>query len=257
MASARVAEILASIADDRGQDDSLAERLCQLCATELMITGAGLALMDADGPAGVVAATDGPAKQMEQLQYDLGEGPCIDASRSGRPVLQADLLATAEARWPAFGAGVLAAGIRAIFAFPLQVGAIRVGILDLYRDTPGLLSDDELTGALAFADAATLVLLHLQDRANQDETHVASQPPLPIEVLDSRAVVHQATGMISVQLAVSLAVALLRLRATAYSLGRPVSDLAADVVDGQMSFDDSETGYVTQPQSETWAQPEA
>lgn len=242
MSNTRVAEILTSIADGRGEAPSLPERLCEACLAALAISGVGLALMTPEGPGGVVAATDGPARKMEDLQFSLGEGPCVDASASGRPVLQPDLLDTAVARWPAFGAAVLSAGIRAIFAFPLQVGAIRLGILDLYRDTPGRLTSVELIDALAFADAATLVLLHLQD-----ESSIEGEPPMPIEVLNNRAEIHQATGMISVQLGVSLATALLRLRATGYAQDRSVTDVAADVVSRRIRFDDSDAGISTDP----------
>ena len=88
----------------------------------------------------MLAATDEGARKMEELQFSLGEGPCIDSSRSGRPVLQPDLARTAPALWPAFSALALEAGIAAIFAFPLQVGAVRMGVFDLYRDEVGGLS---------------------------------------------------------------------------------------------------------------------
>jgi len=238
----RVTEILALLAEGQDRFASLPDRLCQECASTVSVTGVGLALMTAQGPSGViVAATDGAARRMEESQFTLGEGPCVDASRSGRPVLHPDLLATAMNRWPGFAGAALIAGVRAIFAFPLQVGAIRIGVLDLYRDTPGRLTDAQLLDALAFADAATLVLLHFQDGSVDDQVHsVLSRP------LDGVARVHQATGMISVQLGVGLAEALLRLRAHAYGEGRPVADVAADVVGRRMRFDDGETGHSTE-----------
>jgi hypothetical protein len=125
-----------------------------LCAPTLPVSGVGLALMTEEGPAGMVAASDGGALQLEELQFTLGEGPCVDASRTGRPVLAPDLARTSSRRWPQFAAGADAAGLRAVFAFPLQVGGIRLGVLDLYRDTAGVLSQGELTDALSFTDAA-------------------------------------------------------------------------------------------------------
>jgi hypothetical protein len=141
-----------------------------------------------------------------------------------------------SSRWPRFDAAVLDAGVHAVFAFPLRVGAIRVGVLDLYRDTPG-----GLTEALAFADAATEVILHLQNHDGHDGAHSALTGPI-----DSRAEVHQATGMITIQLGVNLAEALLRLRAHAYATGRTVSAIAADVVNQRLHFDHSESGTTTQ-----------
>lgn len=242
MRNPRVAEILSVLAD--GEQVSLPSRLCAACLSALPISGVGAALMTVDGPSGVVlAATDERAQQLEELQFALGEGPCVEASSGGRPVLEPDLVTAGSARWPRFGAAVLDAGVRAVFAFPLRAGAIRVGVLDLYRDTPGPLTTPELVEALAFADAATEVVLHLQDRDGVDGVDgVGSVLTGPV---DSRAEVHQATGMMTIQLGVSLAEALLRLRAHAYATGRSVSDIAADVVSRRMSFA-GESGTTTQ-----------
>ena len=240
MRSPRVAEILSAVAVS-GKGASPA-RLCAECLAALPVSGVGVALMTADGPSGVVlAATDGRARQLEELQFALGEGPCVEASGSGRPVLQPDLTAAGSVRWPRFGAAALDAGVRAIFAFPLRVGAIRVGVLDLYRDAPGSLTALDLADALAFADAATVVVLHLQDHGEHGEVNAALVGPI-----DSQAVVHQATGMITIQLGISLAAAMLRLRAHAYARGQTVSAVAADVVDRRLSFDDSESGATRQ-----------
>lgn len=243
MRNPRVAEILSVIAE--GGEGTLPTRLCAECLSALSVSGVGVALMTADGPSGVVlAATDGRARQLEELQFALGEGPCVEASGSGRPVLRPDLAAAGSGWWPRFGAAVLDAGVRAIFAFPLRVGAIRVGVLDLYRDTPGQLTAPELADALAFADAATIVVLHLQDH----DEHGAVNPALTGPI-DSQAVVHQATGMITIQLGISLAGALLRLRAHAYATGQTVSAVAADVVNRRLSFDDSEPGSTRRDRS--------
>ncbi|MFI6096518.1 GAF and ANTAR domain-containing protein [Lentzea sp. NPDC051213] len=245
MRSLRVAGILSVIAQDRGERTTLPARLCAECLSVLPVSGAGVALMTAAGPSGVVlAATDARARKLEELQFALGEGPCVEASNSGRPVLEPDLAVQGPARWPLFGAAVLAAGVRAVFAFPLRVGAIRVGVLDLYRDTPGLLATLEVADAQAFAEAATVVVLHLQEHDGRAGTDSALGGPI-----DSQAVVHQATGMISVQLDVSLVEALLRLRAHAYAAGRTVSAVATDVVNRRTSFDDSESGTTTQQES--------
>src|SRR3954447_12277297 len=162
MSSRAVTEILSAVwaasRDGEGPPDSLV----RLCARTLAASGVGLALMTDDGPAGTVAVSDGGALQLEELQFTLGEGPCVDASRTGRPVLVPDLAATSPGIWPQFGAGADAAGLRAVFALPLQVGGIRLGVLDLYRRSAGALSREELADALSFADAATQLLLDLQ-----------------------------------------------------------------------------------------------
>src|SRR5680860_1279681 len=203
------------------------------CARALPVTGVGLALMSDHGPVGTVAITDGVAGTMEDLQFTLGEGPCVECSTTGRPILQPDLARTGPGRWPGFSAGALEAGILAIFAFPLRMGGIRLGVLDLYRDRAGELSDSELTEALSFADAATAMLIHLQEDAVLDESGVGA-----IAVLEDRAEVHQATGMVSVQAGVGMAEALVRLRARAYSSDRPILELAREVLDHKVSFAD-------------------
>ncbi|HEX6354864.1 GAF and ANTAR domain-containing protein [Actinophytocola sp.] len=237
MRDQRVVEILSGLAHD-GEQVLLPARLCMACLSALPVSGVGASLMTAAGPSGIVlAATDERARQLEELQFALGEGPCVEASGSGWPVLEPDLVATGSPRWPRFGAAVLDAGVRAVFAFPLRVGAIRVGVLDLYRDTPGLLTNRDLAEALAFADAATAVVLHMQDHDGYD-----GAGPALIGSIDSRAEVHQATGMVAIQLGVSLAEALLKLRTHAYATSRTMSAIAADVVNRRMWFDGDEVG---------------
>jgi hypothetical protein len=233
VASTRVAEILSAVLTESQGGMAMPARLVNMCARALPVSGVGLALMTDDGPAGTVAATDSSALELEELQFSLGEGPCVDASVSGRPVLQPDLGRTARQRWPVFAAGAEDAGLAAVFAFPLRVGGIRVGVLDLYRTTAGVLSDDELADALCFADAATALLLHLQA---QDAG--VGLPLDSLTVLDDRAEVHQATGVVSVQAVVGLQDALLLLRARAYADQRPIGKLAHDVLIGVVDFSD-------------------
>ncbi len=227
--TSRVAEILSGVG--AGPTGHLPHRLVRAATLALPVTGVGLVLMTNAGPAGTVAVSDGPAGTMEELQFTLGEGPCVESSRTGRPVLQPDLTRTGPDLWPEFSAGALAAGIRAIFAFPLRVGGIRLGVLDLYRDEAGELSEGELSEALSFADAATSVLLHLQ----AEHSAIGSGSAV-IEVVEDRAEVHQASGMISVQAGVDVSEALVLLRARAYATDRPITELAADVLNRRVNF---------------------
>ena len=230
---ARVAQILADLhVRDEDEGDTVAVRLVNASRDALPITGVGLSWMTDQGPGAMLAATDEGARLMEELQFSLGEGPCIDSSRSGRPVLQADLARTAPALWPAFSSQALEAGIAAIFAFPLQVGAVRMGVLDLYRDQAGGLTEADLTEALAYADAATAVLLQLQADSGSGEVH----RDLAGSMYD-RAEVHQATGMISVQLGIPVKDAMTVLRARTFASDRSIIDVAHDVVTRKLRFD--------------------
>lgn len=233
MATERVTQILEAAAVAAGNGGTVPQSLCAACADALPISGVGLALMSERGHEGLVAATDGPATVMEELQFSLGEGPCMDASTLGRPVLQPDLRDTGPQRWPGFGPAALEAGIEAIFALPLQVGRIRLGVLDLYRDSPGPLTPDQLTEGLSYADAAATVLLNLQDRQPLNgELH-----PDLIDPSQNLAEVHQATGMIAVQAAVGLTEALLLLRANAYGSERGILAAAYEVLQHRLRFD--------------------
>jgi len=199
----------------------------------LNVTGAGISMMTEAGNRGVVCATDDVAAQIEDLQFTLGEGPCVEAVRSGVPVLVPNLDMpddVAVDRWPAFMKGAGVAGVRAVFAFPLRIGAINVGALDLYRDRPGELTAAHLRAGFMAADAAALALLR---------TEITSDESLADDVEDISTFqlqVHQATGMVQVQLGVTTEEAFLMLRARAFALGRPIADVATDVVGRTLRF---------------------
>jgi hypothetical protein len=224
------ARLLAASASERTAQPL---RICRLCVDTLGVSGAGIAMVTPAGHRGVVCATDDISAKIEDLQLTLGEGPCIEAATSGAPVLIADLGRSAEIgpdMWPAFVEGALTAGVQAVFALPLRVGAVSVGVLDLYRSHPGELSAKELSGALMAADAGALALLHLEmegDRAFHDDGNARSSFALQV---------HQATGMVMAQLDIGVEEAFLTLRARAFSEGRPLSELAGDLVAHRVRF---------------------
>lgn len=190
-------------------------------------------MVTAQGNRGVVCATDDVSARIEDLQFTLGEGPCVDAVRSGSPVMVGDLNQPGDIavnRWPAFMAGAADLGVAAVFAFPLRIGAISVGALDLYRDLPGELSRPDTTKALVAADSAALALLQLD--SGQGDTFADDKGSRSTYQLQ----VHQATGMVQVQLGVTTEEAFLMLRARAFASGRPLADLASDVVARRIRF---------------------
>jgi hypothetical protein len=156
----------------------------------------------------------------------------MDAFASRRPVLEGDLSQGGMSRWPVYSAAVLEEGVRAVFAFPLQVGAARMGVFDVYRDGEGSLSPDAFSQALAFAEVATEMLLDGQERAVPGRADAGLD-----EALENRFELHQAQGMVMVQLGVSLGDALTRLRAHAFANDQALSDVAADVVSRRIRFD--------------------
>ncbi len=101
------------------------------------VTGAGIMLISGDVPVGSLCAVDDVSALIEELQYTVGEGPCMDAYRLDRPVLEPDLADPAERRWMAFTGPALDAGVRAIFGFPIGLGSARLGALNLHMTGPG------------------------------------------------------------------------------------------------------------------------
>ena len=207
--------------------------ICQLCAQLLGVTGAGISLVTPTGNRGVICATDEVSARIEDLQFTLGEGACVEAVKGGVPVLVNDLHRLGDLaveRWPAFTEGAAAAGVRAVFALPLRIGSISVGALDLYRDRPGNLTTGQLSAALTAANAAAVALLQLGTGYANSFTDEA----------DGRATyqmqVHQASGMVKVQAGVTIDEAFLLLRAHAFATGRPVADVAKDVVERRLRF---------------------
>jgi hypothetical protein len=174
------------------------------------------------GPTGeVLWSSSALARRFDDLQFTLGCGPALDAARSGLPVLEADLRQVQPQRWGTLPAEAELLPVRAVFCFPLGIGAIRLGALTAVRTAPGVLGDPQTRDALGLAVALTA---HYLDHW---------EPPQTLY----RAVVHQAVGMLSVQLALPLADALLRLRAYAYRSGRPVNDVSHDIVTRQLRLD--------------------
>jgi GAF domain-containing protein len=208
------------------------KRLCQVCAEVTDMTGAGIMLMAGDVARGSVCTTDEVSDVIEQLQYHLGEGPCVDAYDLDRPVLEPDLAQPATPRWIAFTGPAVEAGARAVFGFPLHVGAVRLGALNLYRDQPGSLDDEQHADALVMAEVAAQAILLLQ--ANAPPGKVAAELAAGA---DFKYVVHQASGMVAEQLNITVGQALVRLRAHAFGNDRPLVGVARDVVAGTLRFD--------------------
>jgi hypothetical protein len=166
----------------------------------------------------------------------------VDALGRNRPVLVPDLaVAGTQRRWPLFAPAACDLGARAVFAFPLQVGMIVIGVLEVNRAAPGRLSPDQLAGALLYADAALMVLLELDldaEAQGSDEGTRLVRPNRPINgFVDRWSEVHQATGMVSIQLGTSITEAFVRLRAHAYASDRRLSAVARDVVERRLRLD--------------------
>ena len=223
MAGDRLRRVLAALS--AGGDGWSPAGLCGVCREIVDVNGAGVMLMSGDLPRGSLCTTGEVSELIEELQYTLGEGPCVDAYHQDEVVAEPDLADPVSLRWPAFTGPALRAGVRAIFGFPLRVGAVRLGTLDLYRDSPGPLTGDQHADALVMADVLARWVLEAQAGAPPDT--VAGE----IEAgADFHFAVHNAAGIVSVQESISVAEALIRLRAFAFSSDRLLTDIARDVI---------------------------
>jgi len=221
-----LAELIGSSEDEL---PSLAT-ICRSATGPLRMSGASVVLMGEETfPS--VAASYGVSVSVQDLELTLGEGPATDAYAAGKSFLVDDLEFVTD-RWPQFTRALADAAIHGIYALPLQVGAIKLGVLVLYRDQPGVLEGEELSAALLVAELVTNQVLDMQSGA------VSESLAWGLEVDDYRAVVHQATGMISAQLNCDVGEALVRLRGHAFGAERPIEQVAGDVVTGDLRFEE-------------------
>ena len=230
MASDRLSVVLGAMADaGSASSGSMIDRVCGAAVTLLSLSGAGLSLI-ADGKLrGTAGVNEHGIAAVQELELALGEGPCVDAWARMEPVLEPDLANPARVRWPAFAEAGARYGVLAVFALPLHLGAIGIGVLALYRDRVASLSDEQLALGLVLADVATQTILGLQAGAPAKELHVllAREPSHWAEI-------HQATGMVSVQLGVPLDEGFVRLRSHAFADGRALREVANDVLSGRV-----------------------
>ena len=223
-------------ADDRVGVAGELRRLCSAAGRALSASGVGVSVMAEGGARGVAAVSEPAYEVIEELQFTLGEGPCLDAFATRRPVLVPDLARDAMRRWPGYAPAAHDQGMRAVFAFPLQIGVARLGVLDLFRVETGSLSALQFQEALLFADVAVTTLLDGQE----DAAPGAAAGGLDDAVVQ-RAEVYQAQGMVAVQLGISLSDALTRIRAYAYAEDLSLTDVAREVVTRRLTFDNDQS----------------
>ncbi len=206
--------------------------LCLACTDVVKVSGAGLMLVTGGRSLGCVGVSDPVTATVEQIEFTLGEGPCLAAYEAKAAVFDPDLADESSDQWPEFKRGALAAGIRAAFGFPLLVDWICIGALNLYHDVSGELTADQIEDAAMAAKLACRTLLAWQSNA------MPGQVAWQLELVPShRMEVHQATGRISVQAAVTVGDALVMLRAYAFAHDRSIRDVANEVASGDLRFD--------------------
>lgn len=225
-----VAELMAiqSAPDDAGAMVNSLERLCRAAVHNLAVVGVAVSLMSDASSVGVVAGADERSVRIDELQFSLGEGPSYDAFALRRPVLTADLQSHDGRKWPVYSAVAQEAGVRGVFAFPLHIGAAAFGVLNVYVDRAGPLEFQRMTMALTFAEVATEILL------DGDTTPMTGRLHPGVETaLSNRAEIYQAQGAVMVDLDVSLAEAMARMRAHAFANNQSLAELAGIIMTGK------------------------
>lgn len=216
----------------RGIADKLHRLVCA-ATTGLDLHGAVVTLKSVDDSEAIAAASDATSRGLGELEFSVGEGPAHDAFALGRPVIVTELAGPEGDAWPGYTPAGHGAGIGAVFAFPLQLGASRFGVLSMFTDAPRHLNDTELAQCLALSALATEMLLESSAATSDGEI----DPDLK-SALGFRSEIYQAQGMVMVALKVPLPEALAVMRAHAFASGRKLIDVSIDIVEGRLELDD-------------------
>jgi ANTAR domain/GAF domain len=211
-----------------------ADSLCEACVMLFDMDAAAISLVFAGATSGTLGSSGAAARTYDELQFTLGEGPCLDSVALRTPILVADLAKANDGRWPAYSPAMLGHQIRGVFAIPVVLAGEYVGALDLFRAKPGELHDGHLAGAIVAAELAGIPLLDLMDSDLQAAVNDPDSSAWAEFTSLGRAEVSQATGMLVAQLGVEPAEALVRLRAHAYATNRSATDVARNILDRRL-----------------------
>jgi hypothetical protein len=228
---------LADLLREAGTGSPVAGAVCAVAARVLSADGSAMALVTTDGAVVGVVGTDARATALVEQELLLGEGPTVRALATGVPVLATDLAGDAgggpgASPWPLYASAAVAAGVAAVFALPLRIGAVSLGALVALRDRPGPPTPAAYADGLVVADLAVQALL---------EERAAGTGGVPASFSAGAAeldLVAQATGMVAERQGIALADALVRIRAHAFAQGLTVGRAARDIVDGTLVLED-------------------
>jgi hypothetical protein len=217
--------------DSAGPPSRFGSELSGVFVSRLPVGGASISVIVAGRQQSTVSTSDSMAAKIDELQFALGEGPHWDALSSGKAVSAPNIQSATNSKWPVLGAALAGLALGALFAFPLRMGAVTVGVADLYKSGPGALNRDEMETAWALARAVASTAMQYAITLADDDAPIHS--PLASEL---RREVHQATGMILVQLSIDATEAFARLKAHAFASGNTIQEVANDVVMRRLDF---------------------
>lgn len=221
-------EAFVTLADTMVDDYDIVDLLHGLverCSELMIATDAGILLPDRDGTLEVVASTSERSRLIGLFQLGAGEGPCVEAYETGRPIT-VDNFATTYARWPRFATAAAELGYESMHAIPLRLRKETIGSLNLFRDRTGGFSDDDQVAARALADVATIGILHERSLRESDVARAQLQ-----HALDSRVIIEQAKGVIAHTDNVDMDTAFRIIRTRARSRSTRLSEVARQIVE--------------------------
>lgn len=213
--------------------------LTRTVVTAARADGAAVAILtDNAGTRDLLYATDSVATRLDELQFTVGEGPCIDAFRSNEPRTVIDLTdAAATAKWPTFASAVVEElAVHTLLAYPITVYGAALGVLELYRRERGPFTESQFDAARAIATALGPILL-TDLETDAGPLDASSYTHLEGRYRFARSDVHAAIGMLAARLDAPIADAAAILRAHAYAQSRSISSIAYDIVHRRIEFD--------------------
>jgi hypothetical protein len=205
------------------------QAFCDVVLGAFPVTGATVSTLGGVLGTETLAATDAVAARLDELQFDLSEGPCWDAVVSGYPVLQPDLPTAGRVRWPSLSRALADEPINSVFAFPLVVGPLRFGAIDLYSSTHLVLDGAQASRVSAMAEVVSRHVLRRALNAIDAETDDSGNA-------FSRRLIHQATGVVLAQLGISADDARLVIQGHAFARSRPMMQIAQEIIAGELRF---------------------
>lgn len=228
MSTQRLAKVFVEVSDTLVDDFDLVEFLHMLTMRTAELSSAsvvGLVLADERGQLRFMAASQENARLLELFQIQTDEGPCLDAFRSGTPIVNTNL-GTAALRWPRFAPHAAAAGFRSVHAFPLRLRSQAIGALNVFgADDETALTEEDIPVIQALADVAAIALL--QERAIKRGEILTEQLQ---GALHSRVVIEQAKGAIAQARGVTVDEAFTLIRGFARGNNRRLGDVAQAIV---------------------------
>ncbi|GAA3450221.1 GAF and ANTAR domain-containing protein [Dactylosporangium matsuzakiense] len=230
----RLAEIFVEVADTLVDEFDVIEFMQMLAhRTADLVNRAtvGLLLADERGQLQFMAASDESTRLLELFQLQWSDGPCLDAFRTGEPVVNADLAGTE--RWPGFSPYASAGGFRSVHAFPLRLRSDVIGAMGVFGTSSAPLDGTDVQIVQALADVAAIGLL--QERTIHRGEVLTEQLQ---GALNSRIVIEQAKGAVAQARQVSVDDAFRLLRAHARRTNQRLSVVARRVVTDMRSLHD-------------------